>query len=65
MHGEFQKYLMDGADSMDATALRLRLAQVSGEMKQRSKWEKVRLLEALKTLQTELVARVGYNVQLR
>ena len=44
--------------ALDATALSIRVAQLATEMKHRTKWEAVRLMEALKRMETEAKVKV-------
>ncbi|KAL7687783.1 putative mitochondrial inner membrane protein Mitofilin [Plasmopara halstedii] len=48
---EMDKHYMSGLDELDAKSLAIRVAQLATEMKHRSKWEAVRLLESLRHME--------------
>lgn len=53
--------MFDNADvqELDANSLAIRVAQLATEMKHRSKWEAVRLLEALRRMEEDAQKKVG------
>ncbi|KAI9907260.1 hypothetical protein PsorP6_003161 [Peronosclerospora sorghi] len=50
---EVDEHYLTGLQDLDAHALAIRVAQLAVEMKHRSKWEAVRLVEALRHVQEE------------
>lgn len=50
---EMDKNYLQGLKDLDANALVIRVAQLATEMKHRSKWEAVRLVEALRRMEDE------------
>ncbi|KUF96056.1 hypothetical protein AM588_10006241 [Phytophthora nicotianae] len=50
---EMDKQYLSGLNELDANALAIRVAQLATEMKHRSKWEAVRLLESLRHMEED------------
>ncbi|KAE9040753.1 hypothetical protein PR001_g6922 [Phytophthora rubi] len=50
---EMDKQYLKGLNELDANALAIRVAQLATEMKHRSKWEAVRLLESLRHMEED------------
>ncbi|KAG7387258.1 hypothetical protein PHYPSEUDO_014544 [Phytophthora pseudosyringae] len=50
---EMDKQYLSGLSELDANALAIRVAQLATEMKHRSKWEAVRLLESLRHMEED------------
>ena len=49
--------MLAGLDTLDASALKIRVVQLVSEIKNRTKWEAMRLLDALKTIEAETNAK--------
>ncbi|RQM28022.1 hypothetical protein B5M09_000331 [Aphanomyces astaci] len=54
---ELDHTILAGIKELDAESLRLRVAQLATEMKNRSKWEAVRLMESLRRMEEEVHAQ--------
>lgn len=51
---EMDKQYLSGLNELDSNALAVRVAQLATEMKHRSKWEAVRLLESLRQMEEDV-----------
>nr|CCA17438.1 conserved hypothetical protein [Albugo laibachii Nc14]CCA26851.1 conserved hypothetical protein [Albugo laibachii Nc14] len=60
---EIEKSYLQDIQALDATALSIRVAQLATEMKHRTKWEAVRLMEALKRMETEAKVKCADMIQ--
>ncbi|KAF0718432.1 Aste57867_1696 [Aphanomyces stellatus] len=54
---ELDHTILAGIKELDADSLRLRVAQLATEMKNRTKWEAVRMMESLKRMEEEVHAQ--------
>ncbi|KAL0590014.1 hypothetical protein ABG067_001981 [Albugo candida] len=60
---EIENSYLQELETLDANALSIRVAQLATEMKHRTKWEAVRLMEALKRMETETKVKYADMIQ--